>query len=88
MKQLRYEIQVEGHLATDWSDWFDGLAVCQEPGGETILSGLLDQAALHGVLAKVRDLGLTLVAVHRATEKSQAVLSQDGWPPECIERGV
>ena len=64
MKRQRYEIRVEGHLAADWSDWFEGLAVCQDKNGETILSGLLDQAALHGVLAKVRDLGLTLVAVN------------------------
>ena len=65
MKRQRYEIRVEGHLATDWSDWFDGLTVCQEVNGETVLSGPLDQAALHGVLAKVRDLGLVLVAVSR-----------------------
>jgi hypothetical protein len=69
MKRQRYEIRVEGHLATDWSDWFEGLAVCQEPSGETVLSGSLDQAALHGVLAKVRDLGLTLVAVNRRMQE-------------------
>jgi hypothetical protein len=68
MKQQRYEIRVEGHLTADWSDWFEGLAVCQEPSGETVLSGSLDQAALHGVLAKLRDLGLTLVAVNRRME--------------------
>jgi hypothetical protein len=65
MKRQRYEIRVEGHLAADWSDWFEGLTICQELNGETVLSGPLDQAALHGVLAKVRDLGLTLVAVSR-----------------------
>jgi hypothetical protein len=65
MKRRRYEIRVKGHLSADWSDWFEGLTVCQEPSGETILSGPLDQAALHGTLAKVRDLGLTLVAVNR-----------------------
>jgi hypothetical protein len=65
MKLHRYEIQVEGYLTADWSDWFDGLAIRQEPNGRTILSGPLDQAALHGVLAKVRDLGLALVAVNR-----------------------
>ena len=68
MKRQRYEIRVEGHLAADWSDWFEGLAVCQEANGETVLSGTLDQAALHGVLTKVRDLGLTLVAVNRRTQ--------------------
>jgi hypothetical protein len=65
MKQHRYEIRVEGHLATDWSDWFEGLSIRQKSNGETVLSGLLDQAALHGVLARVRDLGLVLVAVNR-----------------------
>lgn len=65
MNQQHYEIRVEGHLAADWSDWFDGLAVCQEPEGQTVLSGSLDQAALHGVLAKIRDLGLVLVAVRQ-----------------------
>jgi hypothetical protein len=65
MKRQCYEIRVEGHLAADWSDWFDGLTVCQETNGETALSGLMDQATLHGVLSKVRDLGLVLVAVNR-----------------------
>jgi hypothetical protein len=68
MKRQHYEIRVKGHLAADWSDWFAGLAVCQEPSGETVLSGPLDQAALHGVLAKVRDLGLVLIAVTQSTE--------------------
>ena len=63
MKRQRYEILVEGRLAADWSDWFEGLTVCQDKNGETILSGPLDQAALHGVLAKFRDLGLELVTV-------------------------
>jgi hypothetical protein len=71
MKRQRYEIRVEGHLAADWSDWFEGLAVCQETNGETTLSGLMDQAALHGVLAKVRDLGLVLVAVNRVIPREE-----------------
>ncbi|MFN2270533.1 MAG: hypothetical protein ACK2US_06845 [Anaerolineae bacterium] len=68
MKRQRYEIRVEGHLAADWSDWFEGLAVHQEADGETVLSGSLDQAALHGVLAKIRDLGLVLVAVNQSAQ--------------------
>lgn len=66
MQRQHYEIQVEGHLAVDWSEWFEGLTVRQEASGETVLCGSLDQAALHGVLAKVRDLGLVLVAVNRS----------------------
>jgi hypothetical protein len=65
MKRQRYEIRVEGHLSADWSDWFAGLTIRQESNGETVLSGPQDQAALHGVLAKIRDLGLVLIAVNR-----------------------
>jgi hypothetical protein len=62
----RYEIRIQGHLNNRWSAWFDGLTITTEEGGETTLSGLIcDQAALHGVLAKVRDLGLPLIAVNR-----------------------
>ena len=71
MKRQQYEIRVEGHMAADWSDWFEGLTICQKSNGETALSGSLDQAALHGVLAKVRDLGLVLVAVNRRMEGEQ-----------------
>jgi hypothetical protein len=69
MKRQRYEVRVAGHLAADWSDWFEGLTVCQQASGETTLSGSLDQAALHGVLAKIRDLGLVLVAVQRVDRR-------------------
>ncbi len=59
-----YKIRVKGHLDGRWSDWFDGLEITNLENGETMLSGdLVDQAALHGVLAKVRDLNLALVAV-------------------------
>jgi hypothetical protein len=61
-----YEIRVEGHLGTSWSDWFEGMSIHHEENGETVLSGpIVDQAALHGVLMKIRDLGLPLVAVTR-----------------------
>ena len=61
-----YVIRVKGHLAPRWAEWFAGLTMTHTPSGETILSGPIeDQAALHGVLAKVRDLNLTLIAVNR-----------------------
>ena len=60
----QYEIRLEGHLATRWAAWFDGLALTRESDGTTTLRGpIVDQAALHGVLQKVRDLGLPLVSV-------------------------
>jgi len=61
-----YEIRVKGHLDGRWSEWFDGLAIANVEDGDAILSGeIVDQSALHGVLNKVRDLGLPLVAVSR-----------------------
>ena len=64
-----YEIRLKGHLNARWADWFDGLTLTQESDGTTVLSGsVVDQAALHGLLGKVRDLGLPLIAVQRRTE--------------------
>ena len=61
-----YHIRVQGELDAHWSDWFDGLAITPQAGGETQLSGrVADQAALHGLLAKIRDLGLPLLSVRR-----------------------
>ena len=61
-----YEIRVEGELPRDWANWFEGLEIRPDPSGESILSGpLADQAALYGVLAKIRDLNLTLISVRR-----------------------
>ena len=63
-KAGRYEIRLKGHLDARWAAWFDGLSLTHESDGTTILSGpMVDQAALHGVLRKVRDLGLPLVSV-------------------------
>jgi len=59
-----YEIRLKGHLDNRWADWFDGLTITLEDKGETRLTGsVIDQAALHGLLKKVRDLGLPLVSV-------------------------
>lgn len=61
-----YEIKVEGHLGGQWTDWFGGLTITLENSGETLLSGpVLDQAALYGLLKKVRDLGMPLISVNR-----------------------
>lgn len=59
-----YEIRIQGHLAPRWAAWFDGLSLTSSENGTTVISGLiLDQAALHGLLQKVRDLGLPLLSV-------------------------
>lgn len=61
-----YHITVQGHLAAGWAEWFDGLAIRNEADGTAVLMGSIrDQAALHGVLVKIRDLGLPLIAVQR-----------------------
>jgi hypothetical protein len=62
----RYEIRLKGHLEDRWAAWFDGLTLTREDDGTTLLTGpVVDQAALHGVLRKVRDLGMDLIAVTR-----------------------
>ena len=60
----RYEIRLKGHLDSRWAAWFDGLTLTNSSDGTTVIHGLVaDQAALHGLLQKVRDLGLPLVSV-------------------------
>ena len=67
-----YEIRFEGRLGADWSGWFDGLTVADQPGGETVLRGpVVDQAALYGILVRIRDLGLPLISVRRLDLSSQ-----------------
>jgi len=59
-----YEIRLKGHLGSQWTDWFEGLTITLEEDGDTLLTGpVIDQAALHGLLKKVRDLGLPLLSV-------------------------
>ncbi len=66
----RYEIRIKGHLDARWAAWFDGLTITLEENGATLLTGtVVDQAALHGVLRKVRDLGLPLVSVLQVEPK-------------------
>lgn len=75
-----YEIRVSGHLGSCWTSWFDGLRISNEDDGTTVISGPeLDQAALHGVLQRVRDLGIPLVSVTR--QSPGAGIAATGAPP-------
>jgi hypothetical protein len=61
-----YQIRIKGQLDSQWTDWFGGLTITLEEGGETVLTGpVVDQAALYALLRKVRDTGLTLIAVNQ-----------------------
>ncbi len=61
-----YQIRIEGHLGARWANWFGGMTITPEEGGETLLTGpVADQAALHGLLRKVRDLGMPLISAVR-----------------------
>jgi|SRR5216683_3018796 len=72
---LVYQIRIKGHLGREWTNWFGGLTITLEDNGETLLTGpVVDQAALHGLLRKVRDLGVPLLSVSRV-EPGQAEAS-------------
>jgi hypothetical protein len=59
-----YQIRIKGHLGQQWTEWFEGLTITLENNGDTLLTGpVVDQAALHGLLKKVRDLGMPLISV-------------------------
>jgi hypothetical protein len=61
-----YQIRIKGHLGHQWSDWFEGLTITLQENGETLLTGpVVDQAALHGLLKRVRDLAMPLISVNR-----------------------
>ncbi len=63
---MQYEIRVNGHLGTRWAAWFDGLAITSEGDGTTVLRGsVVDQAALHGLLQKLRDVGIPLISLRQ-----------------------
>jgi hypothetical protein len=71
----QYDVRIEGHLDPHWSTWFGGLALIAEDDGTTVLRGVVaDQAELHGLLAKVRDLGATLISV------TPTIAARDGDP--------
>jgi len=61
----RFEIRIKGHLDTRWAAWFEGMSLTHAPDGTTLLNGIVaDQAALHGLLQKLRDLGVSLISVN------------------------
>ena len=65
----RYEIRIKGHLDKSWADWFDGMTIMYQANGETCLTGSMrDQAALHGVLNRLRDMGVALISVNPVDE--------------------
>jgi hypothetical protein len=74
-----YQIRIRGHLGSRWTGWFEGLTITLEEDGDTLLTGpVVDQAALHGLLRKVRDLGMPLVSVS-PVEPGQADQSHVDW---------
>jgi hypothetical protein len=80
-----YQIKLKGHLGREWTDWFEGLAITLEDSGDTVLTGpVVDQAALHGLLKKARDLGMPLVAVN-CVEPGQAE-TPDAEQPYQVNR--
>ncbi len=71
MSTTVYQIRVKGQLDPGWADWFEGMTITPEPDGDTIISGpVADQPALHALLVKVRDLGLTLVTLDSASPEA------------------
>jgi hypothetical protein len=80
VQPMIYQIRIKGHLDRKWADWFSGLSITSLDNGETLLTGpVLDQAALHGLLRKVRDVGLPLISVVRL-EPEQAEDVPDAKP--------
>jgi hypothetical protein len=65
LQPMAYQIRLKGHLSSDWSEWFGGMTITLQDNGETLLTGtVIDQAALHGLIKKIRDLGLPLLSVN------------------------
>jgi hypothetical protein len=70
VQPMVYEVKVKGHLGPQWTDWFEGLTITLEGDGYTLLTGpVVDQAAMHALLRKVRDLGITLISVNQVKSR-------------------
>ena len=81
-----YRIRIQGHLAALWADWFDGVIIVPLDNGATLIAGpVVDQAALHGMLNHIRDLGLPLLAVDRV-ESAEDVNQESGGLHDYDER--
>jgi hypothetical protein len=79
-----YQIRIKGHLGSQWTDWFEGLTITLEDNGDTLLTGpVVDQAALHGLLKKVRDLGMPLVSV--SPVEPGAAEASEVKPPSLVQ---
>ena len=87
---LVYQIRIKGHLGPQWTDWFGGLTITLEDNGGTLLTGpVVDQAALHGLLRRVRDLGLPLLSVMRLEPgAADAAAGQQGVDASTVDREV
>lgn len=84
---IHYQIRIEGHLDAQWADWFSGLSITLEENGDTLLTGpVVDQAALFGLLKKVRDLGLPLVSINRVGPRKPDMPSKVPEKEKCNER--
>ena len=71
-QSMAYQIRIKGHLGLQWTDWFGGLAITLEDNGDTLLTGpVVDQAALHALLRRVRDVGMPLVSVNPVNSKEE-----------------
>jgi hypothetical protein len=83
-----YQIRIEGHLGRQWTDWFGGLVITLDEDGDTLLTGpVVDQAALYGLLRKVRDLGMPLVSVMRLEPGPSAALPSTALPSTALGTG-
>jgi hypothetical protein len=82
-----YQIRIEGYLDPQWTGWFSGLTVTLKENGYTLLTGpVADQAALFGLLKKIRDLGMSLVSINRVDPSKPDISAKTSEKEKCIER--